>query len=194
MEECHLLLTDQINLVNLKGNRVVSDVSKPLPLGGPPGQECSINIQAKSGLLSRLWLEELVPSLWIESDREYDISAAYGISYWWFKYKEFYITRHNAPSDHHAVRSHMKILSVISLKTFLRYGYTFLREIFLHKAGYKEYKILEGDFKNLHLNDIEDLYLLHLQGNLNHLSGADKVYLFNAVNLWTRILLLGSSQ
>ncbi|GJX20997.1 hypothetical protein Tco_0223674 [Tanacetum coccineum] len=38
MEECHLLLTDQIDLVNPEGNRVVPDVSKPLPLGGPPGQ------------------------------------------------------------------------------------------------------------------------------------------------------------
>ncbi|GJW71968.1 hypothetical protein Tco_0128885 [Tanacetum coccineum] len=66
-------------------------------------------------------LEELVLSLWIESEHEYDISAAYGISYWWFKRKEFYITRHSAPSDCHAVRSHMKILSVVSLKTFSRY-------------------------------------------------------------------------
>ncbi|GJX04657.1 hypothetical protein Tco_0190573 [Tanacetum coccineum] len=38
MEECHLLLTDQIDLVNPEGHRVVPDVSKPLPLGGPPGQ------------------------------------------------------------------------------------------------------------------------------------------------------------
>nr|GEW64075.1 hypothetical protein [Tanacetum cinerariifolium] len=38
MEECHLLLTDHIDLINLEGNRVMHDVSKPLPLGGPPGQ------------------------------------------------------------------------------------------------------------------------------------------------------------
>ncbi|GJU81052.1 hypothetical protein Tco_1283417 [Tanacetum coccineum] len=38
MEECHLMLTDQIDLVNPEGHRVVPDVSKPLPLGGPPGQ------------------------------------------------------------------------------------------------------------------------------------------------------------
>ncbi|GJS35909.1 hypothetical protein Tco_0534291 [Tanacetum coccineum] len=56
--------------------------------------------------------------------------------------------------------------------------------IVLHKADYKEYKISEADFKNLHPNDFEDLYLLHLQGKLNHLSGTEKVHLFNAVNLW----------
>nr|GEX46129.1 ribonuclease H-like domain-containing protein [Tanacetum cinerariifolium] len=111
-------------------------------------------------------LEELVQSLWIESECEYDISAAYGISHWWFKRKEFYITRHDAHSIYSKVISHMRILSVISLKTYERYVYTFLKEIFLRKADYKEYKISEADFKNLHPNDFEDLYLLHLQEDL----------------------------
>ncbi|GKC01002.1 hypothetical protein Tco_0987138 [Tanacetum coccineum] len=70
------------------------------------------------------------------------------------------------------------------------YGYTFLKEIVLRRADYKEYKILEADFKNLHLNDFKDLYLLHLQGKLNHLSGADKVNLFNTVNLWIRNIVI----
>ncbi|GJS04653.1 hypothetical protein Tco_0321161 [Tanacetum coccineum] len=117
MEECHLLLTDQVDLVNPEGHRVVPDVCKPLPLVGPP------------------------------------------------------------------VRSHMRILSVVSLKTYERYGYTFLKEIVLPRADYKEYKILEADFKNLYLNDFEDMDLLRLQGHLNHLSGANKVHFFNAVNL-----------
>ncbi|GJU86217.1 hypothetical protein Tco_1293763 [Tanacetum coccineum] len=126
----------------------------------------------------------------IKSEREYDIRAAYGISHWWFKRKEFYITRHSAPSDPSTVRSHMRILSVISLKTYERYGYTFLKEIVLRRADYNEYKISKIDFKNLHLNDFEDLYLLHLQGQLNHLSSADKVHLFNAVNLWIRNIVI----
>ncbi|GJR68787.1 hypothetical protein Tco_0014852 [Tanacetum coccineum] len=57
-------------------------------------------------------------------------------------------------------------------------------------ADYKEYKISEADLKNLHPNDFEDLYLLHLQGKLNHLSGDDKVHLFNAVNLWIRNIVI----
>ncbi|GJS13763.1 hypothetical protein Tco_0408235 [Tanacetum coccineum] len=144
MEECHRMLTDQVDLVNPKGHRLVPDVSKPLPLGGPPD----------------FGLEELVPSLWIESKREYDISAAYGISHWWFKRKEFYITRHSAPSDRNTVRSHMRILSVVSLKTYERYGYPFFKEIVLRRADYKEYKISEADFKNLHPNDFEDLNIV----------------------------------
>nr|GEV39761.1 hypothetical protein [Tanacetum cinerariifolium] len=115
MEECHRLLTDQVDLVKREGHRLVPDVSKPLPLGGLTGQ------------------------------------------------KDFYITRRNSPSNRRAVRSHMQIFSVISIKTFKRYGYTFLRDIVIRGADYKKYKILEADFKNLHPNDFEDLYLLHLQ-------------------------------
>ncbi|GKE82077.1 hypothetical protein Tco_1552077 [Tanacetum coccineum] len=113
----------QVDLANPKGNRVVPDVSKPLPLGGPPSQ---VTIQPqyffnkdlkylisgdkdrrhalsisklKAAYYQDYRLEELVPSLWIESEREYDVSAAYGISHWWFKRKEFYIIRHSAPSS-----------------------------------------------------------------------------------------------
>nr|GEX55551.1 hypothetical protein [Tanacetum cinerariifolium] len=102
-----------VDLVNPKGHRIVPDVSKPLPLGGPPGQE-------------------------------------------------LYINRHGALSDHRTVRSHMQILIVISLKTYERYGYTYLREIVIGIADYNEYKISKADFKNLYSNDFEDLYLLHL--------------------------------
>ncbi|GKA09842.1 hypothetical protein Tco_0689275 [Tanacetum coccineum] len=146
MEECHLLLTDKIDLVNPEGDRCMNDVNKPLPIRGPPGQ--------------------------------------------WFKRKEFCITKHSAQSDRNAVRSHMRILSVVSLKTYSRYGYTYLREIVLRRANYKEYKISESDLKNLHPNDFEDLYLLHLQGKLNHLSGAEKVHLFTTVNMWIRNIVI----
>ncbi|GKF86434.1 hypothetical protein Tco_0254261, partial [Tanacetum coccineum] len=169
------MLTDQVNLVNPEGHRLVPDVSKLLPLGGPPGDK---------GRRSALSISKL------NSEREYDISAAYGISHWWFKRKEFYITRHSAPSDRSTIRLYMWILSAASLKTYERYGYPFLKEIVLRRFDYKEYKISEADFKNLHPNDFEHLYLLHLQGQLNHLSRDDKVHLFNAVNLWIRNIVI----
>nr|GEX06732.1 ribonuclease H-like domain, reverse transcriptase, RNA-dependent DNA polymerase [Tanacetum cinerariifolium] len=152
-------------------NQVVHNISKPLPLGGPPGQ---VTIQTqyffnsdleylvsgnkerrhalsisklKSAYYLDFGLEELVPSLWTESKSAYDISSAYGISHWWFKRKEFYITRHSAPSDRRAVRSNMRILSVVSLKTFSKYSYTYLKEIVLRRADYKKYKISEAGFK-----------------------------------------------
>ncbi|GKB92193.1 hypothetical protein Tco_0964465 [Tanacetum coccineum] len=44
--------------------------------------------------------------------------------------------------------------------------------------------------QNMHPNDFEDLYLLHLQGKLNHLSGSGKVNLFNIVNMWIRNIVI----
>ncbi|GKC46694.1 hypothetical protein Tco_1064416 [Tanacetum coccineum] len=54
----------------------------------------------------------------------------------------------------------------------------------------KEYVISERDFKYLYPSDFEDLYLLNLQGHLNHLSPEDKKVLTTAVNLWTRNLVI----
>ncbi|GJZ86468.1 hypothetical protein Tco_0658078 [Tanacetum coccineum] len=39
MEECHKLLTNQIDLVNPEGYRIVPDISNQFPFGGPPGQD-----------------------------------------------------------------------------------------------------------------------------------------------------------
>ncbi|GJV31267.1 retrovirus-related pol polyprotein from transposon TNT 1-94, partial [Tanacetum coccineum] len=214
MDECYKLLTDKVDLVNPEGHQILRNVYEPLPLGGPPGQVSiqpqfffnkdleyllSGDKERKTALsISKLkaaryldfGLEELVPSLWVESERDYDISAAYGITHWWVRRKEFYINKHREPSDRDAVRSHMRILSVICIKTYERYGYNYLREIVLRRADYKEYKISEKDFKNLHPNDFEDLFLLHLQDKLNHLPKSDKVNLHTAVNMWIRNIVI----
>ncbi|GJS14003.1 hypothetical protein Tco_0408475, partial [Tanacetum coccineum] len=73
MDECHKLLTNKVDLYNPKGHQILRNVYEPLPLGGPPGQ--------------------------VESEREYDISAVYGITHWWFRRKEFYINKHTHPND-----------------------------------------------------------------------------------------------
>nr|GFB26774.1 hypothetical protein [Tanacetum cinerariifolium] len=101
MEECHLLLTNQVDLANLEGHRIVPDVRKPFPLGVPPGQvttqsqhffnkDLEYLVSGDKGKRSALsisklkaahylvfGLEELVSSFWIESEHEYNISAAY---------------------------------------------------------------------------------------------------------------------
>ncbi|GJV81787.1 hypothetical protein Tco_1517657 [Tanacetum coccineum] len=101
MEECHLLLTNLVDLVNPEDHRVVPDVSKPLPLKGPLGQviirtqyffhkDLEYLVLGDKGRRSALsisklkaaqyldfGLKELVPSLWIESEWYYDISSAY---------------------------------------------------------------------------------------------------------------------
>ncbi|GKB86420.1 hypothetical protein Tco_0958692, partial [Tanacetum coccineum] len=97
---------------------------------------------------------------------------------------------HDSPSRRKEVRSHMQILSVIRIKAYSRYGYDYLSEIVLRRADFQEHTIAKKDFKNLHPSDFEDLYILLLQGNLDHLPGSNKRMLSTAVKLWTRNLVI----
>ncbi|GJW70934.1 hypothetical protein Tco_0127851 [Tanacetum coccineum] len=205
MEECHKLLTDQVDDAILRYN-----VSKPLPLGGEPGH---VTIQLdfffnkdleylrygrkigrpalsiskmKAAYYPDVGLEQMVPDqMWIEEECKYDIAAMYGISHWWFQRQRFYIDRHTSEGDRRAVRTYMRILSVIRIEVFSLYGYDCMKKIVLRRADLKEYII-----KYLYPSNFEDLYLLNLQGHLNHLSPEDKKILTTAVNLWTRNLVI----
>ncbi|GJX37883.1 hypothetical protein Tco_0251186 [Tanacetum coccineum] len=102
-----------------------------------------------------------------------------------------YITKHSEfQLTVEAVNRKWRILSVISVKVFEKYGYNYLREIILRRADYQEYKISEKDFRNLHPNDFEDLFLLNIQEKLNHLPKTDKTSLHTAVNMWIRNLVI----
>ncbi|GKE13186.1 hypothetical protein Tco_1416737, partial [Tanacetum coccineum] len=143
------------------------DISKPLPLSGPPGhvtiqtqfffnkdldylhygskgsgQPFSI-FKMKAARYHDFGLELLVPKhMWIDDVCTYDISASYAYS---------------------------------------RYGYDYLKEIILRRADHQEYTIAKYDFKNLYHSDFKDLNLLLLQGHLNHLPDSDIRMLSTAV-------------
>ncbi|GKD77435.1 hypothetical protein Tco_1340056 [Tanacetum coccineum] len=138
MEECHKLLTDQVDDAILRYN-----VSKPLALGGPQGQ---VTIQTefffnkdfeylrygskgsrpalsiskiKAAYYPDLGLEQMVPDqMWIEEECKYDVAVMYDISHWWFQRQQFYIDRHTSKGDRRGVRTHMRILSVVRIKVF----------------------------------------------------------------------------
>ncbi|GJV21066.1 hypothetical protein Tco_1370086 [Tanacetum coccineum] len=101
----------------------------------------------------------------------------YGISHWWFQRQRFYIDRFSSEGDRRAVRTHMRILSVIRIEVFSMYGYNYMKKIILRRADLKEYVIAERDFKYMYPSDFEDLYLLNLQGHLNHLSTDGQTFL-----------------
>ncbi|GJU17761.1 hypothetical protein Tco_1145727 [Tanacetum coccineum] len=187
MEECHKLITDQVDDVILRYN-----VSKPLPLGGDPGH---VTIQ---------------PDFFFNKDLEYlrydrkigrhalSISKMKAASYPNVSLEQmvpdqiqrFYIDRYISKGDRRDVRTHMHILSVIRIEVFPMYGYNYMKKIVLRGADLKEYVIAERDFKYVYPSDFEDLYLLNLQGHLNHLSPEDKKILTTVVNLWTRNLVI----
>ncbi|GJT13331.1 retrovirus-related pol polyprotein from transposon TNT 1-94 [Tanacetum coccineum] len=215
IDECHKLLTDQVDWTNPEGNQVSINVNRPLPLGGPPGHltiqtqfffnkdleylrygnkgSCpALSIsKMKAARYPDFGLELLMPEqMWIDDVCTYDIRAKYGIAHWWFNRQKFYIDRHDSLSRRKEVRSHMRILSVVRIKAYSRYRYDYLSEIVLRRAEYQEHMIVEKDFKNLYPSDFEDLNLLLLQGHLDHLSGSDKRMLSTAVKLCTRNLMI----
>ncbi|GJY97463.1 hypothetical protein Tco_0514373 [Tanacetum coccineum] len=119
MEECHKLLTDQVDDAIIRYN-----VSKPLPLGGDPGH---VTIQPdfffnkdleylrygrkvgrpalsiskmKAAYYPDVGLEQLVPDqFWSAEECKYDIAAMYGISHWWVQRQRFYIDRFSSEGD-----------------------------------------------------------------------------------------------
>nr|GEU37765.1 hypothetical protein [Tanacetum cinerariifolium] len=210
MEEYHKLLTDSVD-----DSIIGHNVSKPLPLGGPPSQ---VTIQSdfffnkdleylrydnkgsipalsiskiKAAYYPDVGLEQMVPDqMWIEERCKYDIASMYVISHWWFQRQRFYIDRHTFEGDRRAVRTHMRILSVVRIEVFSMYGYDYMKKIVLRRADLNEHIISKRDFKYLYPIDFEDLYLLNLQGHLNHLPPKDKKILTTAVNLWTRHLVI----
>ncbi|GJW35604.1 hypothetical protein Tco_0058524 [Tanacetum coccineum] len=164
MEECHKLLTDQVDDAILRYN-----VSKPLPLGGDPGH---VTIQPdfffnkdleylrygrkmgrpalsiskmKAAYYPNVGLEQMVPDqMWIEEECKYDVATMYGISHWWFQRQRFYIDRHTSEGNRRAVRTHMRILSVVRIEVFPMYGYNYMKKIVIRRANLKEYIIGKG--------------------------------------------------
>ncbi|GJY45643.1 retrovirus-related pol polyprotein from transposon TNT 1-94 [Tanacetum coccineum] len=173
MEECHKMLTAQVDWMNPEGDQVRIDVNRPLPLDGPPSH---VTIQ---------------PQFFFNNDLEYlrygskgsnpalSISKMKAASYpdFGLELLKFYIDRHDSSSHRKDVRTHMRILSVVRIKAYSRYGFDYLSEIVLRRADFQEHTIAEKDFKNLYPNDFEDLNLLLLQGHLDHLPGSDMLNL-----------------
>ncbi|GJR71201.1 hypothetical protein Tco_0083566 [Tanacetum coccineum] len=209
MEECHKMLIDQVDWCRI-GRRFKSEsmFNRPCYVTiqiefffnkdleylrfGNKGSMTVLSIsKMKAARYPDFGLELLVPEqMRIEDVCTYDISAKYGIAHWWFNRQKFYIDRHDSPSHRKEVRTHMRILSVVRIKAYSRYGYDYLSEIVLRRADFQEHTIAKKDFKNLYPSDFKDLNLLLLQGHLDHLSGSDKRMLSTAVKLWTRNLVI----
>ncbi|GKC15768.1 hypothetical protein Tco_1012550 [Tanacetum coccineum] len=73
-----------------------------------------------------------------------------------------------------------KILSVVSVSVKKLHGYGHLEEIAVRRVDRQVYKFKEGDFVDLHLNDIEDMLLLAVQHKLFQLDDSDIVDLIVA--------------
>ncbi|GKF42742.1 hypothetical protein Tco_0126084 [Tanacetum coccineum] len=160
-------------------------MSKPLPLQGHPGH---LTVAAdyffnndleylKSSNLERTYttsimktkearyeivgIEDMVPTLWSPTKVGSQLNK---------------FSKHN-------VYSTKKILGVKSVSVKKLHGYGHLEEIVVKRADRQLYKFKEGDFIDLHLNDIEDMMLLAVQHKLFHLTDNDIVDFIKKLNI-----------
>nr|GEV75781.1 hypothetical protein [Tanacetum cinerariifolium] len=136
MEECHKLLTDSVDDSILRHN-----VSKPLPLGGPP---CQVTIQSdfffnkdleylrydskgsrpalsiskmKAAYYPDVGLEQMVPDqMWIKEE-----------------------CKLTSKGDRRVVRTHIRILSVVRIEVFSMYEYDYMKKIVPCRADLNEH-------------------------------------------------------
>ncbi|GKB04949.1 hypothetical protein Tco_0833144 [Tanacetum coccineum] len=129
-----------------------------LRYGSKGGRHALSISKMKAACYPDVGLEQIVPDqMWIEEECKYDIAAMYGISHWWFQRQRFYIDRHTSEGDRRAIRTHIRILSVVRIEVFSLYGYDYMKTIVLRRADLNEYIIAKRDFKYLYPSDFEDL-------------------------------------
>ncbi|GKB59892.1 hypothetical protein Tco_0916078, partial [Tanacetum coccineum] len=101
-------------------------------------------------------IEDMVPTLWSTIKHAYDKDAEKGIKHWGESCKLLYKSQVNKFSKHN-VYSTQKILGMKSVSVKKLNGYGHLEEIVVKRADRQLYNFKEGDFVDLHLNDIEDM-------------------------------------
>ncbi|GJW82917.1 hypothetical protein Tco_0156062 [Tanacetum coccineum] len=164
-QESFNALTNRLDWNNPKGDRYPFDLSKPLPLQGPPGHQTvavdyffnndleylktsdpevtytTFITKTKATRYEINGIEDMVPTIWSPIKVGYDKDALMGIKHCGERRKLWY-------------RSQL-------------------------------YKFKESNFVDLHLNDIEDMLLLAVQHKLFHLDGSDIVDFIVALQPYT---------
>ncbi|GKB27976.1 hypothetical protein Tco_0867377 [Tanacetum coccineum] len=90
----------------------------------------------------------------------------------------------------HNIYSTQKILGVKSVSVKKLHGYGHLEEVVRKRAARQLYKFKEGNFVDLHLNNIEDMMILAVQHKLFHLNDSDIVKFIMALRMFTRSLVI----
>ncbi|GKA77016.1 putative reverse transcriptase domain-containing protein [Tanacetum coccineum] len=179
--------TDKLYWNNPEGDHYPFDLSKPLPLQGHPGHlivvvdylfnndleylktfdlektyTTSIT-KTKAARYESVGIKDMTTTLWSTIKHVYDKDAEKGIKHWGERRK----------------------LCVKKL-----HGYGHLEKVVVKRADRQLYKFKEGDFVDLHLNDIEDMLLLAVQHKLFHLNESDIVDFIVALRMFTRSLII----
>nr|GEX34114.1 hypothetical protein [Tanacetum cinerariifolium] len=177
LEEVYKETTDQLEWVNPEGassRKYTTSVTKTKA--------------ADYGYIK--WIEDLVPRImWIQEPIGYDKHALWGISHWGRKHQQFYGFAVNRESARD-VYSKCRIIAVTELKIVEWHNYKHFDWIQVHRDDDKLYKFNEGDFKRLHIQYIEDMLLLLVQGKLTNLTVEERFAFNVSLQMFTRSIII----
>ncbi|GJR43077.1 hypothetical protein Tco_1311180 [Tanacetum coccineum] len=139
---------------NLEGDRYPFDLSKPLPLQGHPRY---LTVVADYFFNNDL---EYLKSSYLERTYTTSIMKTKAARYEIEGIEDMVPTSQLNKFSKHNVYSIKKILGVKSVSVKKLHGYGHLEEITVKRDDRQLYKFKEGDFVDLHMNDIEDISLV----------------------------------
>ncbi|GKE65821.1 hypothetical protein Tco_1519982, partial [Tanacetum coccineum] len=169
---------------NPEGDRCPFDLTKHLPLKGRPGH---LTVAAKYFFNNDL---EFLKSSDPEKTYTTSITKTKAARYEIVGIEDMTPTFGVNKISKRNVDSTQKILGVKSVSVKKLHGYGHMEEIVVKRADRQLYKFKEGDFVDLHLNDIEDILLLAVQYKLFHLNDRDIVDFIMALHMFTRSLII----
>ncbi|GJX19284.1 putative reverse transcriptase domain-containing protein [Tanacetum coccineum] len=114
-------------------------------------------------------IEEPRTSIWVNKCvKKFNPYARYGVEHWKNPHaKIFYIRKQKEPGKpKEEIYSNSKIIQVIKTYWELGHEHKFITEIVARRANDCIVSITEPDYKNLNKNDIEDIYLLIMNGKV----------------------------
>nr|GEU72322.1 hypothetical protein [Tanacetum cinerariifolium] len=127
--------------------------------------------------------------MWIQEPVGYDKHALWGISHWVHKRQQFYgfsINRESARDVYYKCR----ITALTELKIVEWHNYKHLDWITVRRDDDKLYKFKECDFKRHHIQDIEDMLLLLVQGKLTNLTVEERFAFNVSLRMFTRSIII----
>nr|GEU43988.1 hypothetical protein [Tanacetum cinerariifolium] len=171
-EKVYKAPTDQLDWNNPEGHQYPHNLLKPLSLRP--------NSRGR----------RVIPfDHFINNDLEYlRGSAPTRISLWGRKRQQFYGFAVNKESARD-VYSKRRIIAVTELQIVEWHNYKHLDWIMARRDDDKLYKFKEGDFKRLHIQDIEDMLLILIQGKLTNLTVEERFAFNVSLRMFTRSIV-----
>ncbi|GJZ45408.1 hypothetical protein Tco_0593004 [Tanacetum coccineum] len=125
--------------------------------------------------------------------KKFNPYARYGVEHWKNPHaKIFYIRKQKEPrKSKEEIYSNSKIVQVIKTYWELGHEHKFITEIVARRANDCIVSITEPDYKNLNKNDIEDIYLLIMNGKVPDYADTKLLWslsvFFRSTMIWERV-------